>query len=101
MGRKVISVVIVLVATFGLATSALAHPADDTGGSPGHSDKAAGAAVAAEKCMATWDLTPLAGETGSTMDNKQGGSLSSGGDTGVSNCDQWWSWAGHGSNNGG
>ncbi len=100
MANRVVRTIIVLVATFGLATTALAHPPDDTGGSPGHSDEAPGAVVAEEQCMATWDLTPLAGETGSDKDEKQGGSLSSGGDTGVSNCDQWWNWVGKGSNPG-
>ncbi len=96
MARRAAHVVIVVVAIFGLATTALAHPPDDPGGgTPGHSR----AAIAEEKCMATWDLTPPAGETGNANDNKQGGSLSSGGDTGVSNCDQWWNWAGKGKNN--
>jgi hypothetical protein len=99
VAKNVIRVVVVLVATFGLATSALAHPPDDGGGSPGHSDTAPGVAVAQEACEATWDLTPKAGETGSANDNKQGGSLDPG-DTGVSNCDQWWNWAGNGSNPG-
>jgi hypothetical protein len=38
--------------------------------------------------MATWGLTPLAGDTGSEKDNKQGGTVD-GEDTGVANCDQW------------
>ncbi len=95
MVRRTAHVVIVLVATFGLATTALAHAPDDPGGGiPGHSS----AAIADEKCRATWDLTPLAGETGNAEDNKQGGSLDPG-DTGVSNCDQWWNWTGNGQNN--
>ncbi len=102
MVRRTAQVVIVLVTTFGLATTALAHPPDDTGSSPGHSDTAPGIpvngnerTVAEVQCRATWGGTPLAGDTGNLEDNKQGGSL----DPGVSNCDQWWNWAGNGQNN--
>jgi hypothetical protein len=97
MLRRSLTVLFVLVVVLVLAIPAIAHPPDDDGSSPGHSDGAPGQVVAELNCRATWVRTPLAGETGSSNDHKQGGSLDPG-DTGVSNCDQWWNWAGAGSN---
>jgi hypothetical protein len=95
--RRHLIVAFILVMPLVLAAPALAHPPDNVGGSPGHSDNVPGSDVAADRCSDTWVLTPLAGETGSAEDHKQGGSLDPG-DTGVSNCDQWWNWEGNGSN---
>jgi hypothetical protein len=97
MLRRSLIVLLVLVAALVLGMPAMAHPLDDDGGSPGHSDNAPGSEVAEERCRATWDRSAKAGETGSLNDHKQGDSLDPG-DTGVSNCDQWWTWSGAGSN---
>jgi hypothetical protein len=118
MLKRSLIVVAVALATLVLATAALAHPPDhpgpgEEGNSPGHSDEAAGQVIATESsgrdnpegrtvaelnCRATWDLSALAGTTGSDNDHKQGDSVGPGVDTGVGNCDQWWTWSGNGSN---
>ena len=87
--KKKLLVLIVILLTLALAVPVFADPPPDEGASPGHSDGTPGEEQANENCMATWNpdtphpQTPSGTETGNENDPKDS-------DSGVSNCDQWW-----------